>query len=46
MKTVATVLASVLAWIAGMPSGHAQTKPGIERMYVLYCGEIALNERR
>src|SRR5207253_7285840 len=44
MKTVATVLASVLAWLASMPSGHAQTKPGIERMYVLYCGEIALND--
>src|SRR5688572_2055783 len=38
----ATFIASALMFLA--PPAHAQPKSGIERMYVLYCGDIALND--
>jgi len=38
-------LAATLAIVIGGPPAVAQTgKPGIERMYVLYCGDIALTD--
>jgi len=45
MKKLVTVLASILAWFAvAQPLFAQQGKPGVERLYVLYCGEIALND--
>jgi N-acyl homoserine lactone hydrolase len=44
------LLAAVAAWLACAQSGWTQqaapqrVAPGIERMYVLYCGDIALND--
>jgi len=45
MKKLSLLLAALLAAVAGAQSTEAQQpKPGIERLYVLYCGEIALND--
>jgi glyoxylase-like metal-dependent hydrolase (beta-lactamase superfamily II) len=45
MKTIALVLASILGLLAHPQPGVAQpAKPGIERVYVLYCGDIALTD--
>jgi len=45
MKAVQWLVASMLALIASIEPGLSQAgKPGIERMYVLYCGDIALND--
>jgi glyoxylase-like metal-dependent hydrolase (beta-lactamase superfamily II) len=45
MKTVQWLFASMLALVASVAPGWPQAgKPGIERMYVLYCGDIALND--
>jgi N-acyl homoserine lactone hydrolase len=45
MKRLALVVASILACCAALQAAVAQPgKPGIERMYVLDCGEIALND--
>jgi glyoxylase-like metal-dependent hydrolase (beta-lactamase superfamily II) len=40
MRTpVATVLAAVCACLLSSQPSHAQPKSGIERLYILYCGE-------
>ena len=44
MKSLWLVFGALLRWFAGAQPGLAQPKPGIERIYVLYCGEIALND--
>ena len=42
---VALIAAAFLGLIAGAQSALAQpSKPGIERFYVLYCGDIELND--
>jgi glyoxylase-like metal-dependent hydrolase (beta-lactamase superfamily II) len=43
-KILAGALLAALAGVTGADQALAQTRPGIERMYVLYCGEIALND--
>jgi hypothetical protein len=45
MKTIACVAGALLALTASIDPGLAQApKSGIERMYVLYCGDIALTD--
>jgi glyoxylase-like metal-dependent hydrolase (beta-lactamase superfamily II) len=45
MKTIALALVSFLGLLAHPQAGFAQpAKPGIERVYVLYCGDIALTD--
>ncbi|MPZ37422.1 MAG: MBL fold metallo-hydrolase [Rhizobiales bacterium] len=50
MKKRSFAYAATWAFIASafmslaQPASAQQTKPGIERMYVLYCGDIALND--
>src|SRR5436853_2491162 len=45
MNKIALALATIVAWLAAVQGGWAQqAKPGIERLYVLYCGDIALND--
>jgi N-acyl homoserine lactone hydrolase len=45
MKRLLLLVAACAAWFAAVAPGLAQQgKPGIERMYVLYCGDIALND--
>ena len=45
MKKTSELLIAIMAWLAAMQPGLAQQgKPGIERLYVLYCGDIALND--
>src|SRR5712671_73203 len=45
MKRIALVLASILGLLVHSQPGFAQpAKPGIERLYVLYCGDIALTD--
>jgi glyoxylase-like metal-dependent hydrolase (beta-lactamase superfamily II) len=46
VRSVSTALAFVASTLIALaPPALAQTaKPGIERMYVLYCGDIALND--
>ena len=41
MKTIRTLAAALLAAFIAAPAA-AQPKPGIEKLYVLYCGDIAL----
>src|SRR5258705_8443227 len=44
-RSVAPVLAAFLGLTVGAQSALAQqSKPGIERFYVLYCGDIELND--
>ena len=38
----AFITSAIIAWAA--PALAQDAKPGIERMYVLYCGDIALND--
>ena len=40
---ISACMALVLMSLA-QPALAQQAKPGIERMYVLYCGDIALND--
>src|SRR5438270_8079187 len=43
MKRLCALLAMLM--LAAVQSASAQqSKPGIERLYVLYCGDIALND--
>jgi N-acyl homoserine lactone hydrolase len=45
MKKMSVFLAAIVAWLAAMtPSSAQQGKLGIERLYVVYCGDIALND--
>ena len=45
IKPVPFLATCLTAAIAGLASALAQqTKPDVERMYVLYCGDIALND--
>jgi N-acyl homoserine lactone hydrolase len=45
MKRIAFVAATLFAGLTAASTLSAQTtKPGIEKMYVLYCGDIALND--
>jgi N-acyl homoserine lactone hydrolase len=45
MKAIRWLVGSFVALTAAIAPGFAQSpKPGIERMYVLYCGEILLND--
>jgi glyoxylase-like metal-dependent hydrolase (beta-lactamase superfamily II) len=48
MKTLSLVRAAICAFVAALMSlvqpALAQQKPGVERMYVLYCGDIHLND--
>src|SRR5262249_14981842 len=45
MKMLSFMIATLLAGLAGgNPALAQQGKPGIEKMYVLYCGDIALND--
>ena len=44
MKIAALASLSMLVWLAGAQPALAQGKPGIERLYVLYCGDIALTD--
>ena len=45
MKPIATLLAAFLGWLAGAQPGISQQpKTGVERLYVLYCGDIALTD--
>jgi N-acyl homoserine lactone hydrolase len=45
MKKMSGFLVTMLVWLAAVQPGLAQQgKPGIERLYVLYCGDIALND--
>lgn len=45
MKKLSVLLAAAMAWLVLASTGFAQqAKPGIERLYVLYCGDIALND--
>ena len=46
MRTLALALLSILLSLAGHAQPTlAQGKPGIERLYVLYCGDIALTDQ-
>jgi glyoxylase-like metal-dependent hydrolase (beta-lactamase superfamily II) len=42
MKTLSILAAALVTWLAAAPPASAQG--GIERLYVLYCGDIALND--
>src|SRR5262247_2898953 len=45
MKTTACLVGAMVALTVSIEPGLAQApKPGIERMYVLYCGDIALTD--
>ena len=50
MKRLSLALATICAVFAAMlwgmvqPATAQQAKPGVERLYVLYCGDIALND--
>jgi len=50
MARLLLLLAVFLSWVAASPASFAQSpspqpKPsGVERLYVLYCGDIALND--
>jgi glyoxylase-like metal-dependent hydrolase (beta-lactamase superfamily II) len=45
MKAIRWLVGSFVALTAAIAPGFAQSpKPGIERMYVLYCGEILLSD--
>ena len=45
MKNIACVLAIAVAWLAAVQGVSGQeAKPGAERLYVLYCGDIALDD--
>jgi glyoxylase-like metal-dependent hydrolase (beta-lactamase superfamily II) len=48
MTTLSLVRAAICAFVTALVSlaqpALAQQKPGIERMYVLYCGDIHLND--
>src|SRR5262245_66327708 len=45
MKAVQWLIAAMLALIASTGPGLAQAgNAGVERMYVVYCGDIALND--
>jgi N-acyl homoserine lactone hydrolase len=45
MKAIASLAAAILAVVASIAPARAQAgKPGLERMYVFYCGDIALND--
>jgi N-acyl homoserine lactone hydrolase len=45
MKAIACLVGALLALTASIESAPAQAqKSGIERMYVLYCGDIALTD--
>ncbi len=45
IKPVSFLATCLTAAIAGFaPALAQQTKPDVERMYVLYCGDIALND--
>jgi glyoxylase-like metal-dependent hydrolase (beta-lactamase superfamily II) len=45
MKSLAAALAALLGWVAVPQTGLAQeSKTGVERLYVLYCGDIALTD--
>ncbi len=45
IKPVSFLATCLTAAIAGFaPALAQQTKPDLERMYVLYCGDIALND--
>jgi glyoxylase-like metal-dependent hydrolase (beta-lactamase superfamily II) len=45
MKSLRLILGAIAAWLAITPQAFAQqAKPGIERLYVLYCGDIALDD--
>src|SRR5437763_14165553 len=45
MKKIWHTILTGLMLLAGSDLGLAQAgKPGIERLYVLYCGDIALND--
>ena len=45
MKSLAAVLAALFGWLAVPQTGLAQeSKIGVERLYVLYCGDIALTD--
>lgn len=45
MKTKLLLGLAMLALLGGEQSVFAQNKPGIERMYVLYCGDIGLPDQ-
>jgi glyoxylase-like metal-dependent hydrolase (beta-lactamase superfamily II) len=45
MKAIASLAAAILAVAASIePALPQAAKPGLERMYVFYCGDIALND--
>jgi len=45
MKTrLITLLVAAMGLLALVPGGFTQPKNGIERFYVLYCGDIALTD--
>jgi len=51
MTRISLVLAAISIWSAGVQPGLTQqasapphATPGVERLYVLYCGDIALND--
>lgn len=45
MKTLSLIVASLVSWLAiGAAALAQQGKSGTERLYVLYCGDIALND--
>jgi N-acyl homoserine lactone hydrolase len=45
MKSVAIVMSAILGWLAGWHTALAQQpKTGVERLYVLYCGDVALTD--
>ncbi len=45
MKAIASLAAAILAVVASIAPARPQAgKPGLERMYVFYCGDIALND--
>ena len=47
MKAITCLAGALFALTASIGSSLAQApKPGIERMYVLYCGDIALTDMR
>src|SRR5262245_50233880 len=44
-RLCAAALAAITSALAALtPAAAQQEKPGIERMYVLYCGDIHLND--
>ena len=47
MTRISLIVAALMSWLVAAQPGFSQTAPGqggVEKLYVLYCGDIALTD--